>query len=685
MKKIKKDNNKNFNTQNIDEDIVFRCYKCPYIPLMRVLYQGCKIYIEYRCQNGHYDYEELKTFYNRNKNFSMKEIINKINNKSPSKNNKIFYCNKCEQVYTFNEMEIHSNKDEHKNLIPLELIDGVCKFHGEQNIYYCNKCHINFCDECLTNFHLKHDYFEIKSKFYSKEQINNYKKILKENENKFNNFYIESQKIIEEMIKKINYSKILFKKYKELNDCELLLCKNLINTYENLYNKNLINYEMIFNIDNILNYKNINLEIDKNFHLLSKFQKIYSIFENSYKSLLNMSKNYINFDLKITEKDKNLLFSKFPPLKDKIKVEYKELFDEEIQRKYYGEVYKDKYDYIKHGRGITIYDHGQKNIGYWKKDKKNGFGIVYHSSGGMGIGYYENDTKIGFGKYIYESGNIEFGYYKNGYLNGIGYLEFANGDKYIGNFNNYNFSGFGIKYSLNGDIYTGYLKNDNKNGYGIFNCGFDRKILKGLFENDQMVFGSEIYFNKEKYEGEFKYNNRNGIGITYDEGNNIDYEGGFMNGLYEGYGIEYYENGVKNYEGTYKNNREDGFGKCYLKNGKLYYIGYLKNRKRNGFGIYINEKNDRLIGLWKDDQRNGYGLRKNNDGDIYKGYLIDERFYGYNEFLYNNGEKYYGEINNDEYEGYGVLIYPNGKKEEGAWEEGNLVYDFDNEIYYNII
>ena len=685
MKKIKKDNNKNLKTQNLDEDIVFRCYKCPYIPLMRVLYQGCKIYIEYRCQNGHYDYEELKTFYNRNKNFSMKEIINKINSKSPSKNNKIFYCNKCEQVYTFNEMEIHSNKEEHKNLIPLELIDGVCKFHGEQNIYYCNKCHINFCDECLTNFHLKHDYFEIKSKFYSKEQINNYKKILKENENKFNNFYIESQKIIEEMIKKINYSKILFKKYKELNDCELLLCKNLINTYENLYNKNLINYEMIFNIDNILNYKNINLEIDKNFHLLSKFQKIYSIFENSYKSLLNMSKNYINFDLKITEKDKNLLFSKFPPLKDKIKVEYKELFDEEIQRKYYGEVYKDKYDYMKHGRGITIYDHGQKNIGYWKKDKKNGFGIVYHSSGGMGIGYYENDTKIGFGKYIYESGNIEFGYYKNGYLNGIGYLEFANGDKYIGNFNNYNFSGFGIKYSLNGDIYTGYLKNDNKNGYGIFNCGFDRKILKGLFENDQMVFGSEIYFNKEKYEGEFKYNNRNGIGITYDEENNIDFEGGFKHGLYEGFGIEYYENGVKNYEGTYKNNREDGFGKCYLKNGKLYYIGYLKNRKRNGFGIYINEKNDRLIGLWKDDQRNGYGLRKNNDGDIYKGYLIDERFYGYNEFLYNNGEKYYGEINNDEYEGYGVLIYPNGKKEEGAWEEGNLVYDFDNEIYYNII
>ena len=674
------DKNKKLKTQNSEENIIFRCNKCPYIPLMRILYQGCKIYIEFRCQNGHYDYEEIKTFYNRNKKCTLKELICCLNYESPSEDNKFFYCNQCEKFYCSKDMNSHSNEDDsnNNNLIPIELIDGVCKLHGEKNVYYCNKCHINICKDCLTELHSKHNYFEIKSKFYSNKQIDNYNKILKENEIKFNNFYIESQKVIEEMTEKINQCKIMFNKYKELNDYEILLCKNIINTYEDLYNKNLINYEMIFNIDNILNFKDINLEIDKNMHFLSKFQKIYSIFNNSYKSLLNMSKNYINFDLKITEKDKKFLFSKFPPLNDKKIVEYKELFDDEIQRKYYGEVYKDKYDYIKHGRGITIYDHGQKNFGYWKKDKKNGFGIVYYASGGMGIGYYENDTKIGFGKNIYVSGNKEYGYYKNGYLDGVGYLEFANGDKYIGYFNNYNFSGFGIKYNLNGDIYTGYLKNDNKNGIGIFNCGFDRKILKGLFENDQMIFGTEVFFNKEKYEGEFKYNNRNGIGITYDEENNIDFEGGFKHGLYEGFGIEYYENGVKNYEGTYKNNREDGFGKCYLKNGRLYYIGYLRNRKRNGFGIYINEKKDRLIGLWKDDQRNGYGVRKNNDGDVYKGYLIDERFYGYNEFLYNNGEKYYGEIINDEYEGYGVLFYPNGKKKEGAWLEGNLEYEINN-------
>ena len=353
------DKNKKLKTQNSEENIIFRCNKCPYIPLMRILYQGCKIYIEFRCQNGHYDYEEIKTFYNRNKKCTLKELICCLNYESPSEDNKFFYCNQCEKFYCSKDMNSHSNEDDsnNNNLIPIELIDGVCKLHGEKNVYYCNKCHINICKDCLTELHSKHNYFEIKSKFYSNKQIDNYKKILKENEIKFNNFYIESQKVIEEMTEKINQCKIMFNKYKELNDYEILLCKNIINTYEDLYNKNLINYEMIFNIDNILNFKDINLEIDKNMHFLSKFQKIYSIFNNSYKSLLNMSKNYINFDLKITEKDKKFLFSKFPPLNDKKIVEYKELFDDEIQRKYYGEVYKDKYDYIKHGRGITIYDH----------------------------------------------------------------------------------------------------------------------------------------------------------------------------------------------------------------------------------------------------------------------------------------------------------------------------------------
>ena len=41
--------------------LTFRCSKCISIPMMRIMYQKGKVYIEYRCENDHYDYEEIKS------------------------------------------------------------------------------------------------------------------------------------------------------------------------------------------------------------------------------------------------------------------------------------------------------------------------------------------------------------------------------------------------------------------------------------------------------------------------------------------------------------------------------------------------------------------------------------------------------------------------------------------------
>ena len=43
---IRKDN-------KISKYSIYRCNYCPYTPLMKIMYKGYKIFMEYRCQNGH--------------------------------------------------------------------------------------------------------------------------------------------------------------------------------------------------------------------------------------------------------------------------------------------------------------------------------------------------------------------------------------------------------------------------------------------------------------------------------------------------------------------------------------------------------------------------------------------------------------------------------------------------------
>jgi len=61
---IKKEN-------RVSNDSIYRCNYCPYTPLMKILYKGYTVYMEYRCQNGHYSYEKIYDFYQRNKKIQL--------------------------------------------------------------------------------------------------------------------------------------------------------------------------------------------------------------------------------------------------------------------------------------------------------------------------------------------------------------------------------------------------------------------------------------------------------------------------------------------------------------------------------------------------------------------------------------------------------------------------------------
>ena len=71
---------------------------------MKILYKGYKVYIEYRCQNGHYSYEKIYDFYQRNKFNSIKYKVN-------DEKQEFYYCNDCGKYFCEKDKISHNEND----------------------------------------------------------------------------------------------------------------------------------------------------------------------------------------------------------------------------------------------------------------------------------------------------------------------------------------------------------------------------------------------------------------------------------------------------------------------------------------------------------------------------------------------------------------------------------------------
>ena len=91
----------------ISKDSIYRCNYCPYIPLMKIMYKGYKIYMEYRCPNGHYSYEKLYDFYQRNKTNSINDAICCVGYETNDGKRNFYYCNDCNKYYCEKDMKAH--------------------------------------------------------------------------------------------------------------------------------------------------------------------------------------------------------------------------------------------------------------------------------------------------------------------------------------------------------------------------------------------------------------------------------------------------------------------------------------------------------------------------------------------------------------------------------------------------
>ena len=342
------------------------------------------------------------------------------------------------------------------NLCPLcKSIHDNCHYiiNYEKQYYICNlhkEFYSKYCEDCKINI------CSLCSNEHKRHKIIAYKDIIpniSDAKNQLNNIrkkIDELNKIIEEAINKL-------KKIIENNEIYYNIFKDLIKSYEN----NNINYKLLQNLKEF-----------KNGDYMNNFNE-----ENLIEIYYKMNK----------------------------KIQRKKYEDGE----YKGELKNNKRD----GKGIMIYNNGNKYEGEWKNDVKEGKGIMISNNGNKYEGEWKNDVKEGKFTVTYNSGNKYEGEFKDN-VRKKGIYIFLNGDKYIGEFNDKR-NGKGIFYYNNGNKYEGNFVEDKRDGYGVmfYNNG---DVYKGNWVAGRKEGKGLYYYNDgSRYEGDFENDMMNGEGIIY--------------------------------------------------------------------------------------------------------------------------------------------------------------------------
>ena len=666
----------------ISRDSIYRCKYCPYIPLMKIIYKGYKVYMEYRCQNGHYSYEKLYDFYQRNKKNSINSAMCCFGYEINDGKHNFYYCNDCAQYYCEKHKDSHIVFDgKPHNLLNLNCIDKICSSHLYINTDYCLDCHKNICCGCLS--HAKHRKVSLTKLVIDDNHLKEYRIKLNSLKGKYNNFYNECDKTIKEVLDYIETFNENLKKFKNVNDYSFNICEDLLNSYQYLKSKNSLNYEIIENINSILNFNDIKFNMDKKFDCIARLIYINSIIKLEYNTLFKQKNNFINFDLQITEDEEKLIKSKN---KDINGLEYKKVVDKNFENTYYG-YFKYNPDgnetmYEINGFGIKINKH-YKYMGGFKSGKCHGYGIYFFESGAYKLAKNNLDTTEAFKLYAI-SGQVEFCLYnkiiEKYQKYGLYCIDMPNGTKKINIIKNNNFDDYGLMYNINGEFYEGYFLSNVRHGYGILNSQSEDKVRTGLFDRGELQFG--ILRHKDWIaEGEFSRGLKNGYIIEYDQLKRKQFEGIYKDGKKDGFGINYYDNGNISYKGYFKNNLEDIFGFMYNSSGRVFYAGGIDKGQKRGFGIYYayGQKGNKLYqysGNWVDDDKcDGYLLKKYPDGDYFFG---ETKMFVYQTFMnYKLGNlTYIGEtkLSSTKREGYGETSLSGGNKEKGIYINDVLIY-----------
>ena len=215
-------------------------------------------------------------------------------------------------------------------------------------------------------------------------------------------------------------------------------------------------------------------------------------------------------------------------------------------------------------------------------------------------------------------------------------------------------------------------KNGKKEGVGkmIIITEKEKIFFHGIWENDNINYGTIYYEDGSKYKGEIKDNKRNGKGEYNSITENYNYNGDWKNDKKEGEGTLNFTDGTE-YTGYFKNNQFNGEGKMIWKNGFSYQGNFLNNCL-HGKG-YLRGNNEHIYeGDFKNGKFHGNGTFKwiNRTGtEFYKGNYTCGQKDGKGEFHFSNGHVYNGSWKSGEPDGEGIYE-TNNRKYIGNWRSG---------------
>lgn len=203
------------------QKIKLRCPNCPLIPALFSTNNSKFFEICSACENNHkITNMPYKEYYTKSTNASYKNC-NSCN--ELFKDNKVFYCNKCNKLLCFICEKKHTQETTH-TATNVDKIDFTCAKHNEKFTGFCKNCKINICIQCVCehNNHNMEKYQmilpnveEIK---FIKENIKTERKDLEYFKEKFREFLDDLQYNFDEIVANIFDKLQLFEKAVECYD-----------------------------------------------------------------------------------------------------------------------------------------------------------------------------------------------------------------------------------------------------------------------------------------------------------------------------------------------------------------------------------------------------------------------------------------------------------------------------------
>lgn len=187
-------------------------------------------------------------------------------------------------------------------------------------------------------------------------------------------------------------------------------------------------------------------------------------------------------------------------------------------------------DGLKHGKGVYIWENGDRYEGDFAEDRPNGKGKYEFANGDS----YEGEVKAGVvegrGIYVTKSGDRIEGNFVAGRANGPGIYRFASGDRYEGEMVDGSPQGKGRYYTKNGDRIEAPFVAGKAQGKGVYHFSNKDRYEGELRDGAITGAGVYIYASGQKYEGEMQNGQPQGKG-TFWFSDGSRFEGVFANGL----------------------------------------------------------------------------------------------------------------------------------------------------------